>query len=168
MNEIWKNIDGFENLYQVSSLGRVKSLKYNKERILKPGNNGKGYLWVQLWREGKVTQCYIHRLVAQTFIENPDNLPQVNHINEDKTDNRVNNLEWCSIVYNLNYGTHNERIATALSKPIYSVNKTTNEITYYQSISDAERVANIAHQNICSCLKGKLKSAGGRYWYYAS
>ena len=77
-------------------------------------------------------------------------------------------MEWCTTQYNINYGSRNERVATALSKPIYSVNKTTNEITYYKSTIDAERLTNIRKGNIWYCLNGKMKSAGGYKWYYAS
>lgn len=173
MNEIWRNIDGFENLYQISNLGRVKSLgngnsNNSKERILKPGNIGNGYLFVHLWKEGKRKKYLVHRLVASAFLENPNNLPQVNHINENKTDNSVKNLEWCSSEYNCNYGSRNERMATIRKKPIYSINKTTNEITYYQSTIDAERITGIYHSSIYNCLKKNRKSAGGYKWHYAS
>lgn len=171
--EIWKNIDGYNGLYQISNLGRVKSLgngnsNNSKERILKPGITRGDYLQVNLSKDGKRKHYYIHRLVASAFIDNPDNLLEVNHINEDKADNRVNNLEWCDRAYNCNYGSRIERIATIRKKPIYSVNKTTNEITYYQSATDAERLTNINNAHIWSCCNGKRKSAGGYKWYYAS
>lgn len=177
--EIWKYIKGYENLYQISNLGRVKSMgngnsSNSKERILKPTTNNKGYLYIGLCKDGKVKYYLVHRLVANSFIDNPDNYNEVNHINEDKTDNRVNNLEWCSREYNINYGSRIERARNSninhpsTSKPIYSVNKTTNEIIYYQSINDAERITGIYSSNICSCLKGKLKSTGGYKWHYAS
>ena len=173
MNENWKNIDGFENLYQISNYGNVKSLKCNKEKILKPINKD-GYLFVHLYKDGERKKYYIHRLVASAFIKNPNNLPQVNHKDENPINNNIENLEWCDCKYNINYGTHNERARKgkinhpSLSKSVYSVNKTTNEVTYYQSAIDAERITGIFQSSICSCLKGKLKSAGGRYWYYAS
>lgn len=110
--EEWKSIPGYECLYEISSYGRVKSLeryRYNngekqllKERILKP-HNTKGYFTVCLYKNKTHKLYLIHRLVAQAFIPNPDNLPQVNHKDEDKTNNRVNNLEWCTAKYNMNY-----------------------------------------------------------------
>lgn len=117
--EIWKAIKDYEGLYEVSNLGRIKSLeryvkgvyglRFNKECILKPRVDGNGYLECCLWKNNKQRQLLIHRLVAEAFIPNPDNLPQVNHINEDKTDNRVENLEWCTASYNLRYGSRSEK-----------------------------------------------------------
>lgn len=110
--EIWKPVVGYEGLYEVSSYGRVRSLdrydsknRFWKGRILKLSDDGRGYLDVQLCSNGKVKHHLVHRMVAQAFIPNPDNLPQVNHRDEDKTNNRVENLEMCDAKYNINYGT---------------------------------------------------------------
>ena len=120
MEEIWKDIKGYEGLYQVSNLGRVKSLgrwvykeyrgkRWQGEKILKQIKNKFGYLRVYLYKNRKA-KCYaIHRLVAQVFIPNPYNLPQVNHKDEDKSNNRVDNLEWCTSFYNNEYGTRKKR-----------------------------------------------------------
>lgn len=118
--EIWKDIKGYEGIYQVSNLGRVKSLPrfhktkngyYSKVKILTPIKNDRGYLLVGLSKEWKKQKIFVHRLVAEAFIPNPNNLPQVNHINEfEKDNNCVENLEWCSCKYNCNYGTRNSRI----------------------------------------------------------
>lgn len=113
--EIWKDIKGYEGLYQISSLGRIKSLKrkiYKRkcnDTIVSLKPNNKGYCKVILHNNGKRKAVFVHRLVAEHFIDNPDNLPQVNHKNEIKTDNNVENLEWISANDNLNYGYHNLR-----------------------------------------------------------
>ena len=126
MKEIWKSIKNYEGLYEVSNLGRVKSLNYNKtgkEQILKPAKVKNGYLLVGLCNNKKVKTYHVHRLVAQTFIPNPNDLPQVNHKDEDKENNCIDNLEWCSAEYNMNYGTRNKRIGKA------NKNKTISEET---------------------------------------
>ena len=117
--EIWKDIKGYEGLYQVSNKGRVKSLgnnKAKKEKILslKPSNDG--YIRVCLCKNGKEKPFYVHRLVAEAFLPNPDNLPVVNHKIDDfehRSDNRVENLEWCTVEYNNNYGSRIERASTS-------------------------------------------------------
>lgn len=111
MKEVWKTIPYYSGAYQVSNLGRVKSSKGKKEKVLKPHTNSSGYLQVGLSKSGKPKFVLIHRLVAQVFLPNPNNLPQINHKNEIKDDNRVKNLEWCAPKYNNNYGHHAERIA---------------------------------------------------------
>ena len=117
--EIWCPIRGYEGIYEVSDQGRVKSIGYGKERILRPGRNTCGYLLVGLRKNREQKWYLVHRLVAQAFIPNPDNLPQVNHKDENKTNNSVQNLEWCDRKYNCNYGTRNQRI----SKPVLQFTK---------------------------------------------
>lgn len=114
IKEIFKDIEGYENLYQVSNLGNVKSLNYKhtgKEKILTPDKDRYGYFKVVLHKQGKRKKFFVHRLVAQAFLPNSQNLEQVNHKNEIKTDNRVQNLEFCTPKYNANYGTRNKRVA---------------------------------------------------------
>ena len=189
--EIWKDIEGYERLYQVSNMGNVKSLErmkwngrgYQKipERILKPGKIRGGYLQVQLSKDGKSKPCKVHRLVATAFLDNSDNLPEVNHKDENKKNNCVENLEWCSKLYNINYGTgikksaekrrgkkKSEEHIKKLSKPVFSVNKESGLIMWWQSASEAGRILGIAKQSICACCRGrKCKSAGNHYWFYA-
>ena len=169
LKEIWKDIEGYEGLYQVSNMGRVKSLgnnKTRKEKILKNSKGSIGYLQVGLYKEGKVKYFRVHQLVASAFIPNPDNLPQVNHRNEDKTDNRVENLEWCNRSYNTNYGTRNERIAKAQSIPILQFSKSGELVKKWESAKEVERELGFYGTNITRCCKGKLKSVGGYKWRY--
>lgn len=100
INEIWKDIDGYNGLYQISSLGRVRN---KKGRLISPRKKWNGYIEVQLYKASKKKHYQIHRLVAEAFIPNPNNLPQINHKNEIKFDNRLENLEWCDNSYNVNY-----------------------------------------------------------------
>lgn len=130
--EIWKDIEGYEGMYQVSNMGRVRALdrvkpnsggQIAKGHILPSYNNGNGYLWVSLWKFNKSKHIYVHRLVAMAFIPNPSNLPIINHKDEDKSNNRHDNLEWCTQKYNINYGNHMKRlkesyIANGNNRPI--------------------------------------------------
>ena len=166
MNEEWRDIEGYEGLYQVSNLGRVKSLNYRgckgNTSILKPRLTKKGYETINLCKDGKVKNVKIHRLVARTFIPNPNNYSQVNHKDENKTNNNVKNLEWCTNKYNLNYGTRNKRAAKTMGKKIVCV--ATGEI--FNGIREASRKYNIDRSDISKCCQGKRKTAGGYKWEY--
>lgn len=156
--EIWKDIKGYDGLYQISNLGRVKSFgnvnsNNSKERILKPGIDGVGYLLVILFKDGKAKTFRIHRLVAKTFIPNIENLPQVNHKDEIKTNNCVENLEWCTAKYNINYSK---------SKRVICVE--TNVI--YESIKEADRQTCISQSSISKCCLKKRKTAGKLHWKF--
>lgn len=120
MNETWKDIKGYESAYQISNYGRVRSLdrtdalgRFKKGQILSIGDNGYGYKTVSLYKDSKQKTMYVHRLVAQAFIDNPDNLPQVNHKDENTNNNNVDNLEWCTNEYNSNYGNHKKHLSEA-------------------------------------------------------
>ena len=166
MNEEWRDIEGYEGLYQVSNLGRVRSLNCRGHKgcigILTPRLDGKGYEMVALYKEGKARNTKVHRLVAQAFIPNPNNYPQVNHKDENKTNNDVKNLEWCTNEYNHNYGTRNERVAKSLS--IKAICITTGEI--FNSMREACRKYNIHTGSMTECCQGKRKTAGGYKWEY--
>lgn len=141
--EIWKDIIGYEGLYQVSSLGRVRSLdryvvdslenrRFYKGKVLSPVKDTDGYLKVGLSYNGKCKKCLVHRLAAQAFIENFDNLPEVNHKDEDKTNNNVDNLEWCTAKYNSNYGTSIERRKVKMINNGYFLDLNSDEKKIYK------------------------------------
>lgn len=170
--EVWKDIKGYEGVYQISNTGKVKSLsRYIKrntglgkteEAIKKPVVKANGYLGVGLWKNKKVKNFTIHRLVAIHFLENPNNYKYVNHKDEDKTNNNVENLEWCDILYNANYGTGNERRSLSnlnnegKSKRVINLNTG----IVYPSVREAQRQTGIDAGSIIKCCKGTSKSAG--------
>lgn len=167
MNEVWKPIEGYED-YLVSNLGRVKSLKFGKEKILSPGHNGWGYLDVGLCKNGQKKHQLVHRLVALAFIPNPKNLPEVNHKNEDKTNNRADNLEWVSSKENINYGTRTLRAAEKLSKKILQFTLDGTFIREWPSLHEIKcQFPKFNIGNICSCCLGHLKTAHKYIWRYA-
>lgn len=185
-SEIWVPIAGYEGLYQVSNLGRVRSLVQRrnwKPRVLSPGKV-RGYLQVQLYKDGHRKQFKVHRLVAEAFIPNLQNLPQVNHKDEDKTNNAECNLEWCDSKYNTSYGTRIQRIVEknrgqhrsdeirekmcqAHCRHVQKIDLSTGEvIATFESLHEAERQTGIYSSNICGVCLGKKKSAGGYFWKY--
>lgn len=174
MNEIWKWITGYEGKYKVSSLGRIMSYAQNSNGKIKNGyKDKKGYLTIYLYdSDGNGKWYKIHRLVGQAFIPNPNNLPQINHKDEDKTNNCVDNLEWCDNWYNCHYGTKIERAVKSnyccptTSKKIYSIDQYQNK-TYYDSIGEAERETGLSHCNIVRALKGRRPRCGNCEWFYA-
>lgn len=154
--------------YMVSSDGKVWSLNYNgtgKMKELKP-QTVRGYLRVGLYINGRQVFKRVHRLVAEAFIDNPDNLPQVNHKDEVKTNNCVENLEWCNAKYNNNWATRNERLAKArINHPDLSTKVLCIETgTVYPSAHEAERQTDIYQTHISACCNGKQKTAGGFHW----
>ena len=151
-----KDIEGYEGLYAITRDGKVWSYRANK--FLKPAKEYKGYLRVDLHKDGKQKQHKVHRLVAFAFIPNPDNLPQVNHKDENKENNCVENLEWISGKDNCNYGTRNKR----LGKAVYCV----EQKTVYESVSAASRATNAAIASISRCCKGRQLTAGGYHWEF--
>ncbi len=175
--ERFVDIEGCEGSYQVSSEGNVKSLNYRrtgKEKLLIPVVK-EGYLRVGLCKNGKVKMKQIHRLVAEAFLENPLNLPEVNHKDEDKTNNCVENLEWCGRSYNINYGTRNKRVAEAkkngkTSKQVYQYTINGELVKIWSSTMECERNG-FNHSNVAACCKNKFNRIGnniykGYKWSY--
>ena len=161
--EEWRDIKGYEGTYQVSSYGRVR----NKHKILSPYTTEYGYKGIKLSKNGIKENFRVHRLVAMVFLDNPNNLPIINHKDENPSNNHVDNLEWCTIKYNNNYGHKNEKCSQTLKgKLTKSKNPnakkvkciTTNEI--FDTLLDASETYNIYYESIILCCRGKRKSAG--------
>ena len=165
MDELYKNIDGYDGKYKISNFGNVYSEKSN--RVLKYNVNKKGYSYVVLTNGGYRKTHKLHRLVAQAFIPNPENKPHVNHIDEDKTNNRVDNLEWVTHTENQNHGTRNLRISASLknrkdlSKSVYCSNG-----NIYPSIAEASRKLNLDKSDIGKNCKGLNKHVGNYTFKY--
>lgn len=160
--EIWKDIDGFGGRYQVSNLGRIRSIggiTWKTDRILKTEIGVGGYVRVGLFKDNKQKHYRVHRLVAQAFITNPDNLPEVNHIDENKLNNRVENLEWCTSEYNHNYGTINQRVAQNQSKRIECIE--TGEI--FNSVKDCKQAGYNHCDQVCRGERNVCKGYHFRY-----
>lgn len=161
LEEVWKDIEGYEGLYQVSSWGRVRSV-FRYYKILRGLKTTNGYLRVALCKNGKTKFHSVHRVVAQAFIPNPQNKPQVNHIDENKDNNHVENLEWCTAKENTNHGTHNLRVSKTKSKPIICIE---TGIEYYGTCECARQMG--LHQSVIThVLKGKRKTTGGYTFKY--
>lgn len=192
MEEVWRDVFGYEGLYQVSNFGRVRSvdrlvvhgnhLKLVKGRILKMRLAGRGYYVVQLSKNGNVLPFNVHRLVGKTFLANQNNLPQINHKDECKTNNFVwvnpdgsvdelkSNLEWCTHNYNLNYGSHNKNLSEHRkgknTKPVLQLTTDGMLVKEWASITEAAKENDLYIQNICGVLHGRQVTCGGFIWKY--
>lgn len=176
MEEVWKDIQGYEGIYQVSNLGNVRSLdRVSEHRVsgkitLKGKNVAKSfngnYLLVNLSKEGKIKRPMIHKLVAETFIPNPQGLPCVNHKDENKLNNEVSNLEWCTYKYNSNYGTCIERSREKKEKKVIQYDLNGNFIKEWKSLAEAEKVGGFNHRGISRCATGQRNKAYGYIWKY--
>lgn len=163
---IWKPVVGFEGFYLVSDTGEVKSVR--KNRLLKPSIDRYGYLKLVLTLNGKPHYVTVHRLVAMAFIPNPEGKKTVNHINEDKLDNRVGNLEWMTSKENDNHGSRNQRMAqTKCKRPVMAISKE-GVITEYEGVKDASRKLGIAHSQIATACRTPGKLLHDLEWRYVN
>jgi hypothetical protein len=178
---VWKDIEGFEGFYQVSNLGKVRSLDaviecksrtgnpfvlHTKGQIIRPQVYKSGYFYVHLCHKQKGRNIKIHRLVAEAFIPNPNNLPCINHKDEDKANNSSANLEWCDVMYNNNYGTHYDRMAVTRQRPVEQLTLDGQHVAYYASRKDAELKSGgkFHAATIIGVLSGRRKTAYGYQW----
>lgn len=177
--EVWKDIEGFEGKYQVSNMGNVRSFsRWKNGNILKPGTNGSGYFYVQLVKDGRknVIVRVIHRLVAIAFIENPDNLPEVNHIDGNKKNNNVENLEWVSRERNIQHAFDIGLIPRRMgklrpnAKTVLQKDKNGKIIKIWDSVADIHREKGYSMSSIICCCnkKPKYHTAYGFVWEYKS
>lgn len=194
MEEIFKDIEGYEGLYQISNYGRVKSLKNRQGNVqlLKQQVKPNGYCQVSLYKNNKYGYFNVHRLVAIAFIPNPNNLPEVNHIDEDPTNNRVDNLEWCTRSYNINYGNRNSKVSEKAknwkhtlgkhwtssnrgsknhnSKPVAQYDLENNFMNRFDSIADAEKYLGLTpgKSHISDACRGYIKQSCGYKWKFST
>lgn len=159
--ETFVEIEGFEN-YEVSILGKVRNIKTGK--ILKPSLWNNGYLMHRLYKNNKQKRLYLHRILATAFIDNPEGKPCVNHIDENKLNNDLNNLEWCTVKENNVHGTRMKRIAEKLSQKVIQLDLNDNVLKIFESMRQAKRETGVSTGNISSCCRGRTKSAGGFKW----
>ena len=174
---VWKDVSGFEGLYQVNNYGEVKSIcrfepnsgragMWYKERTLKQGKDRNGYLQVVLHKHGKPYTYKVHRLVAIEFLDNPENLPCINHKDENKQNNNIENLEWCDVKYNNNYNDRQIKISQKRKRSVIQTDLLGNFIARYDSIKSAAKAVNGCAGHIIYCCKGKWKRHKNYMWEY--
>lgn len=170
----WKSVKGFEGQYEVSNTGLVKSLKGKNERIIKPrrkktthkdGSITFGYEELVLSNGGVKKSKLVHRLVAEAFLENPENKPEINHIDEDKGNNNLDNLEWNTHKENMNHGTRNIRSANKQSMAVVGIDECGNIREIHSSMQSAERISGYGHSSISDCTNGKMNTYKGLEWF---
>ena len=175
--EYWLPVKGYEGLYEVSNWGRVRSTQYHRgttTHLLSPSIKKNGYVYVTLCKNKKTHTLLVHRLVAEAFLPNTDGLPQVNHKNENKLENYVWNLEWCTQKYNVNYGagirkmlnSRNDKKGKTAERPIIQYSKNGEYIGRFNSQTEAAKELGISQGNINSCLNNNRYTAGGYKWEY--
>lgn len=181
MNEIWKPVKGYEGLYEVSNFGNVLSLNWKntgKQKLLFLKRHTDGYRQVQLFKHGNSRMVCVHRLVAEAFIPNPNGLPQVNHIDYDRANNRVSNLEWCDQSYNMKHSWLNKnrkqrtswrrKNRPGMSENIIQFSKSGETVRRWESCIAIKHELGYNQTSIWECCDGKRKSAYGYLWRYAT
>lgn len=196
MKEVWQPVKDYEGLYEVSSLGRIRSLNHAvidscgkkqhfKGRLLKPCCTSGNYLIVTLHKGSQKKNFLVHRLVASAFVPNPHNYPQINHKDENKHNNKISNLEWCTAHYNNFYGSHMRRAivtrrsnvnwkrsivknAEARKKTVIQCNMNGQTLKVWPSLSEVEKKLKINRSNISACCHGRRENAGGYVWKLVS
>ena len=166
MTEEWRPIQGYVGLYEVSNIGNVRSLcagRWHTTMMRKPVPDKNGYLTVNIKKNGKYKCAKIHRLVAEAFLDNPENHPQINHKDENKANNCVDNLEWCTSKYNNNYNDKPKRCY----KPVIQISVDGEEIKRFDSVNAAAKALGINPACISGVLSGRRFKTGGFRWRYA-
>lgn len=172
MEEKWLDIAGFEGYYQVSNTGRIKSFRKGKrygkpeEFILKSSIANTGYCQVTLYKPGTKKKFLVHRLVAEAFLDNPNNYQYINHKDETRTNNNVENLEWCTARYNNMYGTARLRSILTEGKPVSQCLPSGQHIATYTCVSVAAKINRVDRATIICCCNGRCSTAGGYVWKY--
>lgn len=172
--EEWRDIEGYEGLYEVSSEGRIRSVDrvveysngrnhFYKSKLLRQLKDRDGYMVVNLYKEKTSRQYRVHRLVAEAFLPNPDNLPVCNHKDENPSNNNVENLEYCTQKYNVNYGTSQLRRADAISKPVYQYTLDNQLVKVWKSVTEC-RLNGFC--GVSGCCRGKRNKHKGYKWSY--
>ena len=174
--EVWRPVRDFEGLYEVSNLARVRSVeryvqfgrsqRFIESHVLTQQPMPTGYLTVSLKDKKRKVSRTVHRIVAEAFVPNPNNLKDVNHKDEDKTNNLPSNLEWCDRKYNINYGTGKYRKTESYRKPIEQLTIDGQHVAYFESARQAARVTDYKQSRLWEALSGKRQTAYGYRWRY--
>lgn len=173
MKEVWKDIPQYEGMYQISNLGRIKSFRrstkhyWQDEYILKPSIANNGYCQVTLYRDAVRKKFLVHRLVAEAFIPNPGNLPQVNHKDENPLNNAASNLEWCTAEYNNAYGTARIRITDTKSQSVEQLTVDGRVIAIYRSARIACEMLGVTKSSLGYALRNGT-NCKGYFWRYSN